>query len=251
MNAYNKICSLWRSWNVKTADQLSHHMHESYVRCIHESNNIDSEWADYDIAREIVSFGTVTNYSGSLLVLTELSNASLCHSLLCKRFEECMPIVAVFIKEVHGTMLAGCYDKHRYVDLEERPGMFKRHDFVVGKDEVGVDPKYVEEELCALCHELLRFQRGDKDSAKILLAGAYFHAKFEVIHPFADGNGRVGRMLLNYWLVLNNHPPITIHYEDREQYFRALQYYVDHEELDELYNFLQVQTVKTWKAFID
>lgn len=249
MNPYENIVSAWASWNVKTADELSRCLNASYVQCLTESNNIDSETVDSDVAREVMIFGTVHKYTGSLLVLTELSNASMCHNLMCKRFEERAPITLDFIREIHATMMAGCYDKRRYIELEERPGLFKKHDFVVGKDEIGVDPEDIEEELQFLLDELKTFQEEHNGPTSVLLAGAYFHAKFECIHPFADGNGRVGRLLLNYWLVMNNHPPVTVFSSDKEKYYEVLQAYVDSEDLKPLYSFLQEQTVRTWPAY--
>lgn len=51
---------------------------------------------------------------------------------------------------------------------------------------------------------------------------ARHHAWFERIHPFADGNGRVGRLLLNFMLVQRGYPPAVILAEKRRQYLRAL-----------------------------
>ena len=56
----------------------------------------------------------------------------------------------------------------------------------------------------------------DIPAEKALTAAAYFHAKFENIHPFADGNGRTGRLAMNYFLVCHDHPPVIIHEEDRK-----------------------------------
>ena len=83
-----------------------------------------------------------------------------------------------------------------------------------------------------------------------LTAAAYFHAKFENIHPFADGNGRVGRLLMNYLLILLNHPPIIIHQEDRKGYYAALEAWDEHQELEPLIQYLKDQTVKTWSRQI-
>lgn len=80
-----------------------------------------------------------------------------------------------------------------------------------------------------------------------LTAAAYFHAKFENIHPFADGNGRVGRLVMNYFLILHNHPPIIIHEEDRRNYYEALEAWDLGQDLDPLCNFLKDQTIKTWE----
>ena len=87
-------------------------------------------------------------------------------------------------------------------------------------------------------------------SEKILTAAAYFHAKFENIHPFADGNGRTGRLAMNYLLVLHEHPPITVHEEDRKGYFEALEAWDERQELEPLACFLRWQTEKTWEKQI-
>ena len=52
---------------------------------------------------------------------------------------------------------------------------------------------------------------------------AILHCRFEQIHPFLDGNGRVGRLLMNLILVRNGYPPAIIYKRDREKYLRALQ----------------------------
>lgn len=51
---------------------------------------------------------------------------------------------------------------------------------------------------------------------------AMYHIQFEKIHPFEDGNGRTGRLLLNYELLKNNLPPIVISKDSRVKYFELL-----------------------------
>ncbi len=48
------------------------------------------------------------------------------------------------------------------------------------------------------------------------------HYKFEKIHPFGDGNGRIGRLLMNYILWHNKHPMLIIEYKKRRSYYKAL-----------------------------
>ena len=93
-------------------------------------------------------------------------------------------------------------------------------------------------------------EMADVPEEKALTAAAYFHAKFENIHPFADGNGRAGRLLMNYFLLLHNHPPVTIHEEDRKSYYGALEAWDGRQALEPLVTFLREQTVKTWEKQI-
>lgn len=52
---------------------------------------------------------------------------------------------------------------------------------------------------------------------------AKFHLGFEYIHPFVDGNGRIGRVLNNYLLIRAGLPPIILSFGDRQEYYKAFQ----------------------------
>ncbi|MEK6932451.1 MAG: Fic family protein [Nanoarchaeota archaeon] len=69
---------------------------------------------------------------------------------------------------------------------------------------------------------LLRWHKENKNKIHPLALASVFHHKFEKIHPFMDGNGRTGRMLLDYILMINNYPPLIIHKKNRLEYLNAL-----------------------------
>ena len=54
---------------------------------------------------------------------------------------------------------------------------------------------------------------------------AIFHLRFESIHPFIDGNGRTGRLLMNLQLIRSGLPPINVKYTDRRRYYDAFDDY--------------------------
>lgn len=68
------------------------------------------------------------------------------------------------------------------------------------------------------------YSRNKKKYPPLILA-AVVHNQFENIHPFQDGNGRVGRLLLNNILLKHNLPPLNIEMRNRSQYYAALQAY--------------------------
>jgi Fic family protein len=72
-----------------------------------------------------------------------------------------------------------------------------------------------------LMNELIRFINSEERNPAELSAVA--HYRFEKIHPFGDGNGRIGRLLMNYILWHNGYPMLIIEYRKRRSYYKALQ----------------------------
>jgi Fic family protein len=68
-----------------------------------------------------------------------------------------------------------------------------------------------------------------KSTEHIVTKLARFHLEFESIHPFIDGNGRTGRLLVNFELMKAGFPPIDIKFTDRIVYYKAFdEYHVKH-----------------------
>jgi len=76
-----------------------------------------------------------------------------------------------------------------------------------------------------LLNELIEWYGKNKKKYPGLVLAAVVHNQFENIHPFADGNGRVGRVLLNNILLKNGLPPINIDLKNRAEYYASLQAY--------------------------
>ncbi len=81
----------------------------------------------------------------------------------------------------------------------------------------------VEREVTALCEELNKHIDAVKTPCKIYQLAFDAHYYLVSIHPFADGNGRTSRLLLNYILAYHNMPLATIFTEDKLEYYKALE----------------------------
>ena len=82
-----------------------------------------------------------------------------------------------------------------------------------------------------LLRELVDWYNKNKSKYPALVLGAVIHNQFENIHPFRDGNGRVGRILLNNILIKNNLPPINIDLKNRAEYYQSLKAYEFNKDL--------------------
>lgn len=95
--------------------------------------------------------------------------------------------------------------------------------------------------------DMVSWYKENKKKFKPLVLAAIIHNQFEYVHPFQDGNGRVGRLLLNFILLKNKYPPININLEDRAEYYTTLQEYQKNQNLKPTVEFLVKQYKKTLK----
>jgi Fic family protein len=79
---------------------------------------------------------------------------------------------------------------------------------------------------------------------------AIFHGKFERIHPFEDGNGRVGRFLMNIILTKGGYPPLIIRKSQRVSYLKTLESF-DSGHQDALVRFTLEKFKETYRKFFE
>lgn len=246
MEKYEKVVKLWRSYQINSPSDLDRYLSNFRILFAYHSGKIENQDITYHDTREIFDNGKVSGYTGSTKALFEQENQKLCYEFLKQKILNQEPITIQLIQEIHRILTSGTYDERRYIENGERPGEFKKHDYVTGIHEVGSLPENVELDLQELLDEIKEYT--DKDVLKVV---SYFQVRFEYIHPFADGNGRVGRTLLNYYLMTHNHPPIIIYDEDKSLYYQALEAYDGDENLNYMYSFLKKETEKTWKKTLE
>ncbi len=241
MESYEKIRNMWLENKITSVETLDNALDNFKILFAYNSGKIENEEIEYHDTREIFESGKVLGYTGSTKAIFEQQNQKLCYDYLKEKIVTAEPLSIQLVLEVHSILTSGTYDERRFIVNDERPGQFKKHDYVTGKHEIGLHPEEVESALSDLVSEM-----NDYTGTNILKSASYFHLRFEHIHPFADGNGRVGRTLMNYYMMIHGEPPIIIFDEDKGKYYSALEVYDTDEEIEPLYNFLKEQTVKTW-----
>lgn len=126
-----------------------------------------------------------------------------------------VPISESVIKQIHYLVLA---------DKKEDRGVYRRVPVrIMGAQHEPVQPYLIAPKM----EELLR--NFVESTEHIVTKLARFHIEFEGIHPFIDGNGRTGRLLINLELMKAGYPPIDIKFTDRISYYNAFdEYHVKH-----------------------
>ena len=126
-----------------------------------------------------------------------------------------VPISEGIIKQIHYLVLA---------DKREDRGVYRRVPVrIMGAQHEPVQPYLIEPKMEQLLYDFAA------STEHIVTKLARFHIEFEGIHPFIDGNGRTGRLLVNLELMKSGFPPIDIKFTDRIAYYNAFdEYYVKH-----------------------
>ena len=123
------------------------------------------------------------------------------------------PLTADFIKLLHNMLLGGIDDSIA--------GRFRQNDEYV---RVGVYIAPPPEQVEPMINEILLVDSNDLDSY-FLDKVVRFHLDFETVHPFCDGNGRMGRVLMNFQLLALGFPRVIIRNKGKNAYYQAFNDY--------------------------
>jgi len=129
-------------------------------------------------------------------------------------------------------------------DTGVQTGFKKIPNFLVARNLKTTSPEKVEKEI----KELINWYHNNKSKIHPLKLATEFHARFERIHPFEDGNGRTGRILINAILLEQNYSPLIIRKTSRVAYFSSLEAF-DKGHKDKLERFLLEKLKKTFNNF--
>lgn len=121
------------------------------------------------------------------------------------------PFTEKIIRDIHSLVL---------MDRPEDKGIYRRIPVTIsGAFTQPPQPYMVPKQMEALA---LDFKQSKMHP---IYAAALFHLRFEGVHPFIDGNGRTGRLLLNFSLMKSGYPPINVKFTDRRDYYDCFDAY--------------------------
>ena len=124
-----------------------------------------------------------------------------------------LPLSETVIKNIHALVL---------MNRPDDKGVYRRIPVrIMGAYTEPVQPYMIEPRMA----ELLSANEERKNTMTDIERIALFHLEFEGIHPFIDGNGRTGRLILNLDLIRNGYPPINVKFTDRKRYYDAFDAY--------------------------
>ena len=186
--------------------------HKVQIDLTYNSNHIEGSRLTHDQTRYIFETNTIGIENGAIKVddIVETANHFKCIDLIIENAKK--TITETFIKELHRTLKSGTTDARQDWFAV---GNYKKLPNTVG-DMYTAQPEEVSEKMKEL---LFEYNSKNEKSFDDLLD---FHYRFECIHPFQDGNGRIGRLLLFKECLKYNIVPFIINEELKMFYYRGL-----------------------------
>lgn len=187
--------------------------HRIQIDLTYNSNHIEGSCLSHDQTRYIFETNTIGVDAGLINVddIVETVNHFKCIDMIIDQAKHMLS--EAFIKQLHLILKSGTSDA--------RKDWFAIGDYKRLPNEVGGKETALPEEVAGKMRSLLTTYNQQK--AKTLEEILEFHYQFEVIHPFQDGNGRVGRLIMFKECLRNNIVPFMIDEELKLFYYRGLQ----------------------------
>jgi len=218
--------------NKLTLKQREKLFRELRISITHHSNAIEGTTLSYGETKELLELGHTAGHKplGEQLVILGFAKA---YDVIIREATNPNNIIdSSFIKDIHAIMFEDAL-KIAPEFVSKPIGAYRLDErYIKGIDIKLSEPNKISNDIENLFY---RFKSNDMNLKDI----AEFHILFERVHPFADGNGRVGRLLMAYQAIQNNIVPPLIKNESRDEYLKAIN------NKDDLLEFLEESIKKS------
>ncbi len=214
-----------------TASELRYFNNEFSISASHNSNAIEGNTFTFDETKLLIEKGIVTG-AHSLRESEDIVGYKQAFDFLYESVKENKAITEEFIKKVHSFVLRGEEGAGQYRTIQNYVGSLTRIIYTpCPPTQVSEKMKAYVEEVQADCkNNAVIAEQGQFNWIELFHNLAKHHIEFENIHPFVDGNGRTGRLLLIYEMISLGLLPVDVRYEERDRYYAAISSYRDKEK---------------------
>ncbi len=231
INEIDECYALMKKVRPLSASELKYFNNEFSISATHNSNAIEGNTFTFDETKLLIEKGIVTG-AHSLRESEDIIGYKQAFDFLYESLKEKKPITEDFIKKIHSFVLRGDDEAGKYRKIQNYVGSLSRIVYTpCPPTQVPEKMKAYSEELQADCrHNAELAEKGQFNWVDLFHNLAKHHIEFENIHPFIDGNGRTGRLLLIYEMISLGLLPVDIRYEERDRYYAAISSYRDKEK---------------------
>lgn len=196
------------------------------VKACFNSNAIEGNKYSLAEVKSLLNTGIIPNMH-SLRESEDIVGYKQAFDFLYESVKDKKYITEEFIKQVHSFVLRGDEEAGKYRTTQNYVGSLTRIVYTpCPPTEVPENMKSYAEELQADCkHNAELAEQGQFNWVELFHNLAKHHIEFENIHPFVDGNGRTGRLLLIYEMIFSGLLPVDVRYEERDRYYAAIKAY--------------------------
>jgi len=209
-----RISELFAQFQLKSKEQESLLMMVDDIEIaerVYNSNAIENSTLTLTETEKILLQLEISRHV-SLREVFEAKNLALVYGYIKKTAPK-QPLNIKMILLLHKMLLTNIRD--------EVSGRFRKNGEMVRVGEhIGLPPEFIEGRI----QEIL-INYNSKIEIPFIHRVAMLHTEFESIHPFIDGNGRIGRVINNYLLTREGFPPIIVRNKEKESYYKALRSY--------------------------
>lgn len=184
-------------------------LRELLVDCTYNSNTLEGTTLTFRETETLIVDHVYASKHPFIDNLVISNHAAIVKDILFKKYR--LPLSEPLIQELHARLFQGIREDAGYYSKYQRG--------ITGLNLRLPDPKDIPEEMAGLFSQAKKIRSG----RSVLETIAQFHADFELIHPFGDGNGRVGRLIMLIQFLHYHYPPVIIEDVRKAQYYETLE----------------------------
>ena len=218
---YEDVIKYWQEQKLESKEDYMNVLENFSVLFAYNSGAIENDKITQYDTKEIFNSGKVINYTGDLKTLIEINNQKDCYNYILSKVVLKSPISEELIKKVHKILTKDTYDK--------RLGEYKAYDYVTEINGGYSSRENVQNNMRKLIEKINSIK--PQDNEEIIKMAAYVHNVIKKIQPFTFGNELIERVLVNYFLMINDLPPIIIYNEDKKYYYLASEKFTTKEDI--------------------